>query len=209
MLTPLKKMDLRSQVSEQLKKLIISGELKPGQSLMEVKLAKSLGVSRTPVREALQILHSAGFIVESTKGYSVPQICVDEAGELYNLTGLIEASLITDIRNFNLIRLKKIDSELSTTNLARHKKISLDRAFHETLVLNSKNKTAKNVLKNLRQKSLRYEFLNYSKNSNFADSSTEHAEIIESIERKRYEETARLIQLHWQQSATRLEKILQ
>lgn len=208
---PVGKIDLRAQVGDQLKTLIISGDLRPGEGLGEVRLADALGVSRTPVREALQVLHSEGFIEEQKKGYRVPGLSSNEAHEIYTLIGLIEGNLVRGLTGFYgpaLKALKATNTALLKKRLSRKDQIALDRAFHETLIAGSENHTAKKVLQELREKSLRYEFLNYGRAGNLSNSGHEHAEIIKSLEAGSLNSAAKIIEAHWRESAKRLETAL-
>ena len=66
---------LRDVVFQTLRQAILYGELKPGERLMEIKLANRLGVSRTPVREAIRMLELEGLVVmEPRKGAHVAKI---------------------------------------------------------------------------------------------------------------------------------------
>jgi DNA-binding GntR family transcriptional regulator len=61
-LPQIKNMSIREQSLDTLREAILSGELKPGQSLTEMDLSRQLGVSRAPIREALRILNSEGLV---------------------------------------------------------------------------------------------------------------------------------------------------
>jgi DNA-binding GntR family transcriptional regulator len=82
---------LRQQVYEALEGLIIYGGLSPGQHLVESDLAKRLGVSRIPVREALQLLHRDGWVdLRPRQGAFVHQPTVREADEVFSVRTLLE-----------------------------------------------------------------------------------------------------------------------
>ena len=83
----------RSQsVTEALRELIVQGELKPGQHVQEVPLAEQLGVSRTPVRTALNTLANEGFLVyQPNKGYFVRQFDIAEILEVYEVRAALES----------------------------------------------------------------------------------------------------------------------
>lgn len=84
---------LSSHAYEQLRAAILRGEFHAGEALFEVRLAEQLGMSRTPVREALQVLARDGFL-ESTpsRGYSVPRWSIDDVRELFELRETLEAA---------------------------------------------------------------------------------------------------------------------
>ncbi|WP_020123832.1 GntR family transcriptional regulator [Streptomyces canus] len=82
---------LRQAVYEALTELIINGSLKPGQHLVEAELAESLGVSRQPIREALQRLQTAGWVdLRPSQGAFVHSPTTAECAQLLSVRGLLE-----------------------------------------------------------------------------------------------------------------------
>jgi DNA-binding GntR family transcriptional regulator len=84
---------LSSHAYAQLRAAIVRGDFHAGEALFEVRLADMLGMSRTPVREALQVLARDGFL-ESTpsRGYSVPRWSIDDVRELFELRETLEGA---------------------------------------------------------------------------------------------------------------------
>lgn len=82
---------LRSLVCDELRRLVITGELAPGTRLVENRLATRLGVSRNPVREALQTLASEGFVeLLPRRGAVVAQVSPEQAGDLFDIRMALE-----------------------------------------------------------------------------------------------------------------------
>lgn len=82
---------LREVVAEQLRSMILSGELASGERLLEDKLAEALGVSRNPVREAIRTLESTGLVeVVPRRGAYVCQPDLDEVRQLLDLRAVLE-----------------------------------------------------------------------------------------------------------------------
>lgn len=81
---------LADRVYNQLRDNIGSHQIKPGERLQEVSLAAQLGVSRTPVREALARLESEGMIVVEGRGFVVPELTDADIDEIYQLRFLLE-----------------------------------------------------------------------------------------------------------------------
>ena len=78
-------------VERELERMILAGELKVGAKLNEASVAKRLGVSRGPVREAFRALEAAGLVrLEKNRGVFVRQISVDEADEIYDLRAVLD-----------------------------------------------------------------------------------------------------------------------
>ena len=81
---------LGDRVYTTLRQLLRAGRIPPGQPLQEAALAEQLGVSRTPVREALRHLESDGLVVPDGRGYTVPALGDRDVDEIYALRFLIE-----------------------------------------------------------------------------------------------------------------------
>ena len=83
---------LRTLVCDELRRLIITGELAPGTRLVEDRLALRLAVSRNPVREALQTLATEGFVaITPRRGAIVAQISGEQAEELFDVRMALES----------------------------------------------------------------------------------------------------------------------
>jgi DNA-binding GntR family transcriptional regulator len=83
---------LRRQVYERLEDMIVDGVLAPGQHLVELELAERLGVSRNPVREALQALERGGWVdLRPRHGAFVHTPSTDEANEFFHVRSVLEA----------------------------------------------------------------------------------------------------------------------
>lgn len=84
----------QDQVAEILRERIIAGEYRRGQKLRQVELSEDLGVSVTPVREALRILEAEGYVVGlSHRGVMIPFVDKDQAKEIFKLRSLLENEL--------------------------------------------------------------------------------------------------------------------
>src|SRR6202045_5255261 len=82
---------LHDQVVTELRQAILSGRLKPGERLVEGRLADELGVSRNPVREAIRVLASEGLVdVAARRGASVAVMSDQEARETIEVRALLE-----------------------------------------------------------------------------------------------------------------------
>ena len=86
---------LTDRVYHQLRDNIGSHQIRPGERLQEVSLAAQLGVSRTPVREALARLESEGMIVVEGRGFVVPELTDADIEEIYELRFLLEPAAVS------------------------------------------------------------------------------------------------------------------
>src|ERR1035438_3624657 len=90
-ITLLQTSSLSSVVQSELERMILGGELAPGEKLTEVALAGRLGVSRGPLREAFRMLEEAGLVrTEKNRGVFVRDLPVEEAIEIFDLRAAME-----------------------------------------------------------------------------------------------------------------------
>jgi DNA-binding GntR family transcriptional regulator len=132
---------LREQVVAALREAIVDGELAQGQTLVETDLAAQLGVSRAPIREALQILHSEGLVeIIPYHGTRVRRLTKRDIEELYSLRSVLEAFAVRRIiayRNPDDVEALRqhYHNMLTAADEGDPKKTNtLDRAFHDTLI---------------------------------------------------------------------------
>jgi DNA-binding GntR family transcriptional regulator len=87
---------LRQRTYEVLRRQISAGRIKPGQRLIENSVAEALGISRTPVREALALLARDGLLVPTTRGFVLPTFTERDVAEIYELRRLLEPAAFGD-----------------------------------------------------------------------------------------------------------------
>jgi DNA-binding GntR family transcriptional regulator len=149
---------LRSSVHRRVVTLMTSGELEPGQTVTEAGLSKSLGVSRTPVREALLQLEAEG-VLQSTpaRGFTVRDLSPTEAAELFPILASLESLAVRLSPNKpDLKHLSQVDAELTAATDPVHR-WQLDSEFHEALVEGCPNLSLRTMIRQLRVSLSRYE----------------------------------------------------
>ena len=179
---------LRDVVFNTLRKAILKGELKPGERLMEIALAERLGVSRTPVREAMRKLELEGLVVMiPRRGAQVANITEKDLNEVLEVRMALENLSIENAGNKmteeQLAELKKaakvFEATMEEGNLV--KLAEADVAFHEVIYQSSDNRRLNQVLNNLREQIYRYrvEYLKEEETRKLLVK--EHDEIYEAI----------------------------
>ena len=147
------------RIYEQIKAMSINYSLKPGHRINEIQLSKELGVSRTPVREALSRLNTEGFVrFAPGEGFYSRELNQKEVFDLYELRLAIE------LRGVKLAvhRAKSADIEALQRFLdetgpgigdrTRPELVGLDEAFHERLMQMSENKELLRILRNVNER---------------------------------------------------------
>lgn len=154
---------LRDVVFNALRKAIITGEFSPGERLMEIALANKLGVSRTPVREAIRMLELEGLVIMiPRKGAQVAQITEKSLRDVMEIRITLEelaASLACKrINNEEKNTLKKLHADFITA--VEHQDImdiaDKDARFHDGIFNAADNERLVNIINNLREQFYRY-----------------------------------------------------
>lgn len=195
----IKQKSLAEHIVEDLEQKIVSRALKPGQRIIEETLCKTFGVSRSPVREAFQILESRGFVVrEPRKGISVANITQREAEDIYRIRASLDGlatSLAVQRQTPQL--LKKLRGMHEQMNRAAEKGNyttyqNLNYKFHELIINTSGNERLIQLIHNFDKQTMRYR-LTVSNSPGWAAKSTKiHAALITAFEVGDAEEAERI-----------------
>jgi DNA-binding GntR family transcriptional regulator len=181
--------NLAEHIVEDLERKIIDRTLRPGQRIIEEGLCKAFGVSRSPVREAFQILESRGFVVrEPRKGISVARITPQEAEDIYriraSLDGLATSLAVRNRTPEVVAKLKKMHGQMIRAAEKKNGTTyqNLNRKFHELIVATSGNPRLIQLIRNFDKQTIRYR-LTVMSGSGWMDNSTKlHTAIVKAIE---------------------------
>ena len=148
---------LKEQAYDKLKELIITGALEPGALHNEKRLAEALGVSRTPVREALLELSREGMVAfVSGKGVEICKFTTQQVREVFEIRRIIEGYVIKIIAaRLTDADIREIDRNINSQEkmLSRTERtafIEYDKQFHLYLASKIGNKQIESILDNLR-----------------------------------------------------------
>ena len=157
---------LRDVVFRTLRQAILRGELKPGERLMEIRLANQLGVSRTPIREAIRMLELDGLVIMvPRKGAQVAQITEKDLNDVLEVRlGLEELAVKLACQRITESELQKLyqasrsfEQMLETTETDDLQKLAkADVAFHDVIYQATNNERLIQLLNNLREQMYRY-----------------------------------------------------
>ena len=179
---------LREVVSETLRQAIKDGVLKPGERLMEIQLADELGVSRTPIREAIRKLELEGFVVMvPRRGTYVADISLKDIAQVFEIRSALEelaAGLAAErITPDELEYLERILVEINEyiDNDEFDKIVDADVRFHDVLYHASRNQRLVDILNNLREQMLRFRSISMHYPGRLAATWEEHRQMVENI----------------------------
>lgn len=183
---------IADQIFEQLEREILSGRFRRGEIVTESALAEELGVSRTPVREAVRRLEQENLLKDSSKGLIVVGISKEDLDDIYEIRALLEgAAARRAARNVTQAQLDAMEEILDMQRYCLAKKTpsgdpaermkELDSEFHRVLYESTGSDGYVAVLFPLHQKITRFRLASVSRKSRAKNSLAEHEAIYEAL----------------------------
>src|SRR5215472_3320360 len=203
----------REEVYTTLQTWIVEGVYQPGETIRDQDLADALGVSRTPVREALQRLQDEGFVETATNRWTrVATLNHDEVRHLYPIIWSLELLAISlaqhrlnsqDIEGMRRAN-ARLREALTTSDAVAASKADYD--FHQIFIDRSANPDLIRILHEVKMR-LRWLEVAYFRELVVAlQSIKEHEVILEALEQGSYEQAAQAIKTNWEESLKRVLK---
>lgn len=198
---------LKKQAYQALRSAILSGELIPGQRLIEAQLAKDLQVSRTPIREALwQLQHEELVAIEADNGTRVATFSAEDAAQLYACRIALEQLSVaeacqnaSDAQLENLQRIVQQAERLAQsklTPLLSFQMLDLDYRFHRLLAESSGNLWLRSILDHVFDKMMLLRIQTVQQNPDVLEIRIEHDQICEAVVQRNAEVAVASIKSH-------------
>ena len=171
-----------------MREAIVKGELKPGERLMEVQLAEEMGVSRTPVREAIRKLELEGLVVMvPRKGAYVAGLTLKDAANVFEIRGSLEglaAALAAE--RITEEEINDLDRVLEDIAKAGEKGdvdtiIKKDMEFHQKLFSATRNERLAQIISNLKEQIDRFRIKSFTNPKRLKSVILEHKKILDAI----------------------------
>lgn len=210
------RMSAKEKAFNQIQHWIIDGTLEPGEKLYDSEISEVLGVSRTPVREALLLLQTQGFVeMHPGKTTIVTPITKNDVLKIYpplaSLHSLAAEIAAEKISTEQIEKLKEINKryEEAIMNEQPFKSMEIDEQFHNYIIDISENPYVSDFssLLQLHIRRFKYVFLK-QRISLKKDSIKEHEQLIEAFSNHNKEEAARVMKQNWVRPMNEVYKIL-
>lgn len=206
---------LRELVFEALREAIVNGTLAPGERLMEVQLAEELGVSRTPVREAIRRLELEGYVVMvPRKGAYVASMSAKDVADVFEIRTALEglaaelaAERITEEeleeleRKLHYVALRVEEGDLE-------KLVEADTEFHDLLYRASRNQRLVQIIGNLREQIQRFRAASLATPGRMQETLEEHKKIVEAVAKRNGALARRLAEEHIENAENKMLQFL-
>jgi len=176
--------------------MIVSRKLKPGERLVEEQLAKNLGVSRTPLREAINRLSKDGLVLlQARKGASVREFEIDDVVEVYDIRMALEglaANLAAS--NIDLKKLKKLE-RLFESSEAKDL-LKADAQLHDLIISSCGNNRLIIALNDLKNFIEMFRIAGYTFTMRSIVATSDHLKILEALKNRDGQQTEKLMRKH-------------
>ncbi|MCR4443143.1 MAG: GntR family transcriptional regulator [Peptococcaceae bacterium] len=176
--------------------IIIKASILPGEKISTTKIAEELGISRTPVRAALDRLANEGFVERTDrKGFRVPPLNINDVIELYDFRKIIEGNAayiaantmtLEEMRDLEQLVLnpKKLVQPFEPVTW-----INLDTGFHKKIVLSTHNKYLIDAFRNIETRMNRYKFImtaynHYNQKADIVQGAEKHICIFKALKNR-------------------------
>lgn len=199
---------LRSQAQEVVLEKILHGDLSPGETINLSELASELGISRTPLREALLSLSEQGLVGvgERNKGFYVWPLTLEEAENLGEISRVLESLAIETTEAFReeqFANLRMINQRLAEVHGEPRKMMEWDDRWHESLISGTENKELKAMIQQVRNRFYRYRWYGYDyvvihDLDAKRQSLEQHAAITDALEAGDRDRATELVDEHWE-----------
>ena len=194
---------LRDVVFKTLRQAILKGELEPGERLMEIQLAERLGVSRTPIREAIRKLELEGLVLMiPRKGAEVAKISESNLRDVLEVRRSLE-ELAIDLacqritaEELESLNKAEVDFKAAIGNGDAMQIAQTDEQFHEIIYNSTKNQKLVQILNNLREQMYRYRTEYLKDTQRHSQLIQEHHEIVKALELRDEEQVVKIIRQH-------------
>ncbi len=201
-------------VYQRLKTAILTGVFRPGQTLRQEDVARQLGVSRGPLREALPKLEAEGMIISKPhRGCTVVSLAPSEIMEIFELRAMLEASLAKAAarkKEPNAVRrLREIASimrslQVSTVEADQQRWFDLNYELHDILLAVAGRRHHLRVLEIVRALAEPYIRIEINLTGSFAEAQDEHEGLINAFAAGDCESLEKLTREHVQRTAQRI-----
>ncbi len=210
----IKKSTLHMQIADRLREMIMTGQLKEGDKINENELCASMGISKTPLREALRVLSVEGLIsLVPNRGSFVTKPTIDEIKEMFEVMSVLEGvcarAAAGKMNAAALDTVEALHARLEQEYTTRDQKeyIRVNNQYHKFIQQLAGNRTLNQIVNGLREKILLYRFQSLNLPGRFDDSIKEHRELLEAFRQKAAQRAERIMKKHLKNQSLALEKL--
>lgn len=202
---------LHDDVTLLLRKMILDGELQPGEKIVEQALCERFGVSRTPLREALKVLAAEGLVdLLPRRGAVVTKITAAEIEELFPVMGALEALAgklaLGRITDHDIEKVSKLHDKMMASFVRRDEKnyIRANREIHEAIFEIAKNTTLTSLYHQVLGKIHMVRFVARKTRELWESAVRDHEKIMDAVKRRDADALGSILYFHTVKTAAEI-----
>ncbi len=193
---------LYEEVAELLRQRIFARELEAGSWIDELRIAEALGISRTPLREALKVLAAEGLVtMKVRRGAYVTEVSEKDLRDVYHLLALLESDAVRQVAVSctpeQLAQIQALHQELESAVGDRDRFFEINEQFHQQLLQFADNKWRDQMVADLRKVMKLNRHHSLFKEGRLDQSLAEHREIVQALLQRQPELAAQKMAAHF------------
>jgi len=207
---------LPQEVADQIREMVRKGHLEQGQKISEVEFCEELGISRTPLREALRVLAAEGLVdLVPRRGAWVSRPTIHEIQDMFEVMGVLEglcARVAAEhLSGAQLAELEGLHQALESAYRDRDEEqyIQVNHAYHGLVQTLADNQTLNGIVSGLRQKIFLYRYRQLYQPDRFDQSIREHRDLLEAFRARDGTRAEALMKRHLQRQCEALVALYQ
>lgn len=210
----IQKKTLHEEIANNLREMIMSGELREGDKIRENELCDLMGISKTPLREALRVLSAEGLIrLIPNRGSFVTTPTFEEIKEMFDvmvaLEGVCARTAVEKMSDQDFVKLDNLHRKLEQNFKRKDQKeyIHQNNLYHAFVQELAGNKTLNQIVNGLRQKILLYRFQSLNLPGRFEQSIKEHRSLLAAFRNRDSGKAESLMKSHLKKQCDAMEKL--
>ncbi len=193
---------LYEEVAELLRQRIFARELEPGSWIDELRIAEALGISRTPLREALKVLAAEGLVtMKVRRGAYVTEVSEKDLRNVYHLLALLESDaarvVAQSASDAQMAQIAQLQQDLENATSDRDRFFQVNEAFHMLLLQIADNRWRDQMVADLRKVMKLNRHNSLFKEGRIEQSLAEHRDIVEALKARQPELAAERMSAHF------------
>jgi DNA-binding GntR family transcriptional regulator len=193
---------LYEEVAELLRQRIFARELEPGSWIDELRISEALGISRTPLREALKVLAAEGLVtMKVRRGAYVTEVSEKDLRDVYHLLALLESDaarvVAQSASDAQMAQIAQLQQDLENATSDRDRFFQVNEAFHMLLLQIADNRWRDQMVADLRKVMKLNRHNSLFKEGRIEQSLAEHRDIVEALKARQPELAAERMSAHF------------
>ena len=208
--TPITRKSLHSEVTDRIRQLIVESHLQPGQRVPELEISRDLGVSRTPIREALKVLAAEGLVeLLPLRGAMVKTFSKKDATDMLALMSVLEIFAADKACKADQKKVDQVLALLARMSLlhakgTRSEYFEVNQQIHDAIVAMADNESLSLVHSALSKRMRSLRFSGNSTPDNWRNALKEHEEIAAALQQRDTKKIKKAVGLHFKNPVKRI-----